>query len=102
MEPVFLAQLMEHIVEVTEDSGNRKRKRKHRSRNTNADPPVRFSVSNMITCDGVAYDFDPGANKSVDVAAIRGRVESSTYTTISVLPGWRLEAFDIQQLGRNR
>jgi hypothetical protein len=61
---------MEHIVEVIEDSGNRKRKRKHRSRYTNADPPVRFfSVSSVKTCNGVAYDFNPGANKYVNVAA---------------------------------
>jgi hypothetical protein len=44
MEPVFLAQLMEHIVEVTGDSENRKRKRKHRFRYTNADPLFASSV----------------------------------------------------------
>jgi hypothetical protein len=49
------------------------------------------------TCDGVAYDFDLGAVRSVNVAALHGQVESSAYTTISVLPGGRLEAFDIQQ-----
>jgi sulfite reductase beta subunit-like hemoprotein len=47
IEPVILAQLMEHIVDVTEDSGNRKRKRKHRSRYTKPIPLFASSVCPM-------------------------------------------------------
>jgi hypothetical protein len=102
LAPVFLAQLLEHIVEVivAEDRGNRKRKRKPRPKYTNERPLVRFfmiSVSNVRSCDGVAYDFDPGAYKCVSVTAIHGPVESSAFTNISVLAGRLLLSFDIQQ-----
>jgi hypothetical protein len=51
----------------------------------------------MMASDGVAYDFDPGANKSVSVSAIHGLVESSAYTNTTLLAGGLLQSFDIQQ-----
>jgi hypothetical protein len=105
-EPVFFAQLLEPIVEVTQHSkGKRGRGAvpKSQTRYSNDKPSIRFfSVSNNRDVSGVAYDHDEKALKAVAVSAIYGRVDSGTYTNASISENGLLDSFDIEQDERNR
>jgi hypothetical protein len=102
IEPVFFAQLTEHVIKVTAISTKKRTRGRPPalvSRFTNDKPGVRyFSVSTRReSIAGVAYDYDPVTYENVNVAAIYGTIASSAYMITSVSQGGLLEAFDIQQ-----
>ena len=99
-EQVFFAQLLEHIVEITEHGRKRRRGQntQRRTRFACDKPSVRFfGVSPEREGDGVAYDHDEKSLKAVSITAIYGRIDPGTYTNAIVSSGDLLESFDIAQ-----
>jgi hypothetical protein len=102
IEQVYFAQVLENVVEVTDNRGKRRKRDKQpvkRSWFANERPAVRyFSVANLRSGNGVAYDYDAKADKCVSVTAIYGLVKEKVRTNPTVeADGLLLQSFEIEQ-----